>query len=89
MAEYHLTLRDAMLFPLAAYLALIPALVARRGGKAAGPDYIDNAAIAAREACWRFLRRHFEILPQGQPGPTNALQQWLANRAPTKPKKDN
>ena len=89
MAEYHITLADAMRFPLEAYLALIPALVARRGGKSTGPDYIDNAAIAAREACWRFLRRHFEILPQGQPGPANALHQWLANRAANQPKKDH
>ena len=77
MAEYHHTLSAAMLFPLEAYLALIPALVARRGGQGNGPDYVDQASISAREACWRFLRRHFTILPQGQPGPNDAMGKWL------------
>lgn len=76
MSEYHLTLSAAMLFPLEAYLALLPALITRHGGQGSGPDYIDQAAIAAREACWRFLRRHFDILPQGEPGPMGVLEGW-------------
>jgi hypothetical protein len=80
MAEYHLPLAEAMEFPLEAYLALVPALVARHGGRVNGPDYIDQAAMAARERAWEFLRTHFEILPQGQPGPTNALARWMAAR---------
>lgn len=77
MGEYHLTLPAAMEFPLEAYLALVPALVARHGGKAGGPDYIDQAAVNAREACWRWLRSNFTILPQGAPGPVNALARKL------------
>ena len=84
MAEYHLTIAAAMLFPLEAYLALIPALVARHGGKGNGPDYVDQASIAARETAWRFLRRHFTILPQGEPGPPNALGKWLNSKTATR-----
>lgn len=78
MGEYHLTLSDAMEFPLEAYLALLPALVARHGGKANGPDYVDQASIAAREKAWAFLRANFRILEPGQPGPANALLRWIA-----------
>jgi len=77
IAEYHMTLAAAMEFPLEAYLALVPALVSRHGGRSNGPDYVDLAAINAREKAWAFLRRHFHILPQGQKGPMNALAAWL------------
>lgn len=80
MGEYRLTLAEAMEFPLEAYLALVPALVARHGGRSGGPDYVDQAAINARETAWEFLRANFTILPKGQPGPDGALQKWLKRK---------
>lgn len=80
MGEYGLTLPQAMTFPLEAYLALVPALIARHGGRAEGPDHVDLAACAAREAAWAWLRAHFTILPPGVPGPRNALARSLRAR---------
>lgn len=80
MAEYSLTLDAAWSFPLEAYLALVPAMIQRHGGKSKGADHIDQVAIEARQRCDEFLRRHFRILPPGEPAEPNALQRWLADR---------
>jgi hypothetical protein len=78
MGEYHHTLDSAMDFPLEAYLALLPALIARKGGRSDSPDYVDQAAINARTKAWEFLRAHFHVLEPGEPGPSNALARWIA-----------
>ena len=80
MAEYGLNLTEAWLFPLEAYLALVPALIRRHGGKATGPTYVDRASMAARDRVARFLERHFRILPEGEPGPPNALARGWEHR---------
>ena len=80
MAEYGRSLPEAMAFPLEAYLAMLPAMVARHGGRLNGPDYVDRAAMTARERCWAWLRAHFTILEPGEPGPRDALAAWLRTR---------
>jgi hypothetical protein len=82
MADHGLTLKQAMLFPIEGYFALIPAILARRGIEPPGPTPAAQAGLAAREKCYAFLRRHFHILPPGEPGPENVLLRWLATRAP-------
>lgn len=80
MADYSMTLYDAMFdFPLEAALALWPALIVRNGGEA-GIDHTDRASISARKRCKGFLAEHFRILPKGVDGPDNALIHWLASK---------
>lgn len=80
MAEYHLSLAQAWAFPLEAYLALVPAMMARHGVPLNGPGPAAQAAIEARARCKAWLRAHFTILPEGQPGPADALGDWLRAR---------
>lgn len=82
MSQYGFTLDQAWSFPLEAYLALLPAMISRHGGKHHGPDHADSASIAARERCKRFLRRHFTILPPHAPAPPHALHRWLSTQTP-------
>lgn len=63
MAEYHMTLSQALDFPLQAALALWPAMLGRHGAHQ-GPDYIDRAVIAARTRARAWLERQFRIIPQ-------------------------
>lgn len=82
MAEYGLSLYEAVWkFPLAAAQALAPARVRRHGGKWSQPDASDRAVAEARAKCKAWLAAHFTILPQGVPGPADALGDWLRARS--------
>ena len=84
MSDYGLTLHDAVWrFPLEAAAALAPARVRRHGGKWSQPDSSDRAVAAARAKCKAWLALNFSVLPKGQPGPPDALGDWLrARRSP-------
>ena len=79
MSQYGMTITEAWSFPLEAYLALLPAMISRHGGKTQGPDHADQASMTARARCKRFLKKHFTLLAKGQPGPSNALQRWITS----------
>lgn len=82
VADYGLSLRAAIWeFPLAAARALAPSRVRRHGGKWDRPDSADRAAGEARAKTKAWLARHFTILPPGEPGPADALGDWLRKRA--------
>lgn len=82
MADYGLTLREAIWdFPLAAARHLAPARVRRHGGKWTQPDATDRAVAEARARAKEWLAAHFTILPKGEPGPPDALGDWLRARS--------
>lgn len=82
MADYGLSLHEAVWkFPLVAANYLAPARVRRLGGKWTAPDSTDRAIMQARARCKAWLAAHFRILPQGEPGPENALGDWIRERA--------
>lgn len=63
MGEYRCTLRDALLFPISAALALWPALARRCGWELEdGPDASAWAAIAARKAVRDHIAEHYQIV---------------------------
>lgn len=81
-ADYSVTLHDAVWrYPLPAALALRPESARRRGLVVTGPDNADQASAKARAACKQWLAEHFQILPKGEPGPDNALADWLARHS--------
>lgn len=61
MADYHMTAREALRFPLAAARALWPARAARLGKT--GPTAADRGEGRARERARAWLEAHFRILP--------------------------
>ena len=81
MSDYGLSLYEAVWrFPLEAAAHLAPARVRRHGGKWAAPDASDRAVAEARARAKAWLAAHFRILPKGEPGPEDALGQWLRSR---------
>jgi hypothetical protein len=81
MADYGVTLHEAVWrFPLEAGRALAPARTRRHGGEWNRPGAVDRAKAAARARAKAWLREHFIILPPGEPGPADALGDWLRSR---------
>ncbi len=81
MSDYGLSLHEAIWhFPLAAARALAPSRVRRHGGKWTRPDANDRASSQARARAKEWLAAHFTILPPGEPGPADALGDWLRSR---------
>lgn len=82
MSDYGLTLHEAVWrFPLAAAMALAPARVRRHGGKWDRPQSADMAVAAARARAKAWLSKRFTILPAGEPGPSDALGDWMRARS--------
>jgi hypothetical protein len=80
--EYGIPLAAAIwAYPLPAALALWPAAVRRHGGEARGPDAGDRAAGRAMQRAKAWLAERFDILPRGEPGPANALRDYLRKEA--------
>lgn len=81
MSDYGISLHEAVwTFPLEAALALAPARVRRLGGKWDQPNSHDRAVARARARAKRWLEANFRILPKGEPGPRDALGDWLRSR---------
>lgn len=82
MSDYGVSLHEAVWkFPLVAAHYLAPARVRRHGGKWEAPDSSDRAIAAARARAKAWLAKHFRILPKGEPGPADALGDWMRSRA--------
>lgn len=89
MAEWGMSLAEAMAFPLATALALWPAKIVRRGGGDSMPDYTDLARQKAKRKMRAWIAANFEVvapsdraaqLPpnlcrQRQP-PRNSARRW-------------
>ncbi len=66
MATYQIPLEVAYWdYPLAAALVLMPIFAERNstGEHSTGPNYAQEEAIKARNKCQKFLRAHYEIVP--------------------------
>lgn len=62
MGEYHMNLVQAVSFPLAAALALMPALARRRGGEP-GLTYTRRAYIAGHASAMDWFRQRYNLVP--------------------------
>lgn len=62
MAEYHLTLTEAVFeFPLAAANVLLPVRNERQGGNS-GPGFVTSASIRGRNTAKAWLEQHYQIV---------------------------
>ncbi len=67
MAEWGMSLAEAMAFPLATALALWPAKVIRRGGGDSMPDYTDLARQKAKRKMRAWIAANFEVVAPVRP----------------------
>jgi hypothetical protein len=64
MAEYHMTLPQAVWSPLAAILSLLPSRAERLGHESTGPTDAQEAYVTARNATFAYLRRRYAVQPR-------------------------
>jgi hypothetical protein len=62
-AEWHVSLHDALWSePIAATLALWPALLSRHGCEEQGDSYVDRQRRKAKAKAQRWLDAHYEVV---------------------------